>query len=405
MNLKVYRLHSQLKQSEQVKAFNDAFLADINDLLFKEDLALSEKGNSDFISICFVESGGSEEKFVELFPKLASPIVIFYTGKNNSLPAAMEIKSYCDAHKKFALFVGNEPEEIAEGIKTFYSITSARHDMRGSRLGVVGNPSDWLIYSRADNGAIHKAFGVSLIEISMEEFQKEINKKLYPRFHRLEEIKKKWNLKPAVLKGALEIYGALKRLIIRYNLDGLTVRCFDLLGKYKNTACLALALLNEEGITAACEGDVPALLTMYLVNKIYGISSFMANPSYFFKDKKELLLAHCTVPFDMCEDYTFNTHFESGLGNAVQGKLYHGKVNIFKLSADLKELLSIEGKIVETPNLEGYCRTQISVQLDDENIMEFFSKSVGNHFIVCYADSDLPIAIAHQLMLFDLENN
>ena len=35
----------------------------------------------------------------------------------------------------------------------------------------------------------------------------------------------------------------------------MTVRCFDLLGRIGTTGCLALAILNAEGIPAACEGD------------------------------------------------------------------------------------------------------------------------------------------------------
>ena len=59
------------------------------------------------------------------------------------------------------------------------------------------------------------------------------------------------------LKLALRIYSALKALVVKYKLDGLTVRCFDLLSTIHSTSCIALALLNNEGIIAACEGDVP----------------------------------------------------------------------------------------------------------------------------------------------------
>jgi hypothetical protein len=43
------------------------------------------------------------------------------------------------------------------------------------------------------------------------------------------------------LPGANRIYRGLKQLVEDYQLQGLTLRCFDLLTSMKNTGCLALA--------------------------------------------------------------------------------------------------------------------------------------------------------------------
>ena len=385
MNLKLYRLHSKLPLSKESKKMDDQIIEDINATLFKEDLYLSENNDDDDFSIIFVESGGAEEAFLEIEESVSDPCILLTHYKNNSLPACMEIKSYLNNKHKlaFVLEVGDEMNNQYQMISEVYKVYRAKKDITGARLGIVGKPSDWLIYSKVDPKKVEDKFGISLINISMEEFQEEIDKKQYGRIRHLADIKKKWK-DPEVLEEALNIYGALKRLIIRYNLEGLTVRCFDLLSLYKNTSCLAFALLNEEGYIATCEGDVPSMITMLILNKLTGYSSFQANPSYINYDKHQILFAHCTVPFDMTNSYELDTHFESGLGIGIRGELPKGEVTIAKLGADLKEYVLVSGKIVDNPKLKGYCRTQVMVELSNRDMMDFFSASVGNHMIISY---------------------
>lgn len=96
--------------------------------------------------------------------------------------------------------------------------------------------------------------------------------------------------KPEEVEKALQVYGALKRLIKKYNLQGVTVKCFDLLKLIYTTGCLALAILNAEGIPAACEGDQKSLISMIVLRTLTGQSGFMANPCCMDPDKKEIIL-------------------------------------------------------------------------------------------------------------------
>ncbi len=73
----------------------------------------------------------------------------------------------------------------------------------------------------------------------------------------------------------------------KYDLKGLTIRCFDLLSTVHNTGCIALSLLNDEGIISSCEGgDVPALISMLILNALSDEPVFMANPSSIDVEKK-----------------------------------------------------------------------------------------------------------------------
>jgi L-fucose isomerase-like protein len=116
------------------------------------------------------------------------------------------------------------------------------------------------------------------------------------------------------IEGALKIYSGFKAIVNKYKLDGITVRCFDLLEIYKNTGCLGLSLLNNEGIVAGCEGDIPALISMVILHYLTDEPVFMANPASINIDKNEVILTHCTLPLNMPDKFYLKTHFESGFG-------------------------------------------------------------------------------------------
>ena len=341
--------------------------------------------------IFFIETGGTEEEFKRVFAQYKEPYLLLATDANNSLPASLEIATFLRKNgKKFKLFHG-KAEEVREQLKSdeISKICEKNRGflktdaLKGMRLGVVGKPSNWLIASDVDYKEAKTKFGVELVDISTEEFLaqiKETKPKLDPIiFESLlnEKVDQK------TLDGALQIYAALRDLIIKHNLNGLTVRCFDLLTSVHNTSCLALAMLNKDGYIATCEGDIPAMLTMALVRKLFHESSFQVNPSYLNLKERYGYFAHCTLPLDMCLSYEFDTHFESGIGLGIKGRLNLGKVTIFKINANLKDYEVFEGQIVENLHKNNLCRTQIKVQFN-ESIDEMFSSPNGNHLIIFF---------------------
>jgi L-fucose isomerase-like protein len=143
--------------------------------------------------------------------------------------------------------------------------------------------------------------------------------------------------------------------------------------------------MNSLGLPCACEGDIPSLLSMHVLNQITGFAGFQANPSRIDVNKKEMVLAHCTLPLNMVEKYSLNTHFESGIGVAIKGELKEDVITIFKLSRNLKDYFVTTGKIIRNLNETNLCRTQIEISVD-ENIEYFLTRPYGNHHIIVYGD-------------------
>lgn len=395
MKINVIRLSNSLDPNASFKKEGDAFIDELNNELFDKDYELVEGDNSALFNVIFIETGGSEQHFIKMEKELPRPIILISDCLNNSLPACLEIKSFLSNNKEDCILLFGKEKEIASAIVEISKIEIAKRFISGANLGVIGKPSDWLIASIVDYEEAKKIYNVNLIDITSKELKMEIDKGLLesiPNQAKYEKLAQN----NEVLTGALAIYSGLKRIIERYKLKGFTLRCFDLIEEYKNTACLALAMLNDEGIIATCEGDVPSMLSMLIIKACTDKVSFQANPSRItFGDKEnsdnEVLFAHCTLPLSMANKLEFMTHFESGLGIGVRGELSKGEITIFKLCRDLKNFLLISGEIKENLKLPNYCRTQILVKIEDEELYPLINKSYGNHVIISYGDNSSEI--------------
>jgi len=236
------------------------------------------------------------------------------------------------------------------------------HNDQRLRLGVVGKPSDWLIASHVNYADVLERMNIELIDIPISEMTC------------LGEV-------DPGMKGAEAIYQRLKEIVLQNDLQGVTLRCFDLLSTVKNTGCIALSKLNDEGIPASCEGDIPTLLTMMLAKKLTGELCFQVNPARIQPDG-EMLFAHCTLPLGMTEKHEYTTHFESGIGVAIHGDLPTGDYTLIKMSGDMQRMLAVDVELLRCQFEQNLCRTQVWVKADPEVADYFYSDPIANHHVL-----------------------
>ena len=320
---------------------------------------------------------------MRLLPQLqqqsSRPFYLLTSGKSNSLAASMEILSYLRQNGFKGEIIHGTTDYISTRIQLLAKVGAAREQMKNCRLGIVGQPSDWLISSYANETIVKEKLGIELIPVPMQELMDII--KATP----LENIPLTASsaIIQQALPGAGQIYQSLKTLVSRNKLQGFTLRCFDLLTAVRNTGCLALAKLNAEGIVAGCEGDVPTMLSMAVVHAMTGFSGFQANPSRINPETGEILFAHCTIPLNMVERYEFDTHFESGIGVGIRGYMQEGPVTIFKVSGDLSRHFIAEGTLVANQAEADLCRTQQVIALSDKRQASYFlHEPIGNHHVI-----------------------
>ena len=380
--------------------------------------------------VLYIRTGGTEGLFLQTFfgdsvipseAKESSPhFTLLTSGESNSLAASMEILSYLRlrglsgeilhgtpasvAARLASLAIPDAPSSVipSEAKESLVLPVAPSRILEGVRLGVVGRPSDWLISSDVDYTKARERFGVEIIDVSMEELLGEIRTGGFSipdaiRLNPLNAPKYGVPFADGDFDKALEIYGALSRIVRKYDLQGLTLRCFDLLGTVGSTGCMALAILNAEGITATCEGDVPAMVTMAIASRVAGTPGFQVNLSRIREEG--LLFAHCTVPLDIVDNYCYDRHFESGIGVAVHGEFSKGPVTLFKVGASMDRFFLAPATLVDNPYANNLCRTQVllrpavpaepspSCPAGPSALADYFLREpLGNHHVILPGD-------------------
>lgn len=398
-----------------------------------------ESATGEIVNVAYILTGGTESLFIKLFGENCSRlgnITIISDAYHNSLAASQEICTWLynngvqhrhihiplhspdatlnrlptllcaespapqrtECHSEVAAISAEAATAEAAGIEAA-SADALVKALGGCTIGLIGEASPWLIASGIDKEALSKRCGVSFKEISIGTLaDKYLGYRELWKNHtlsagaraELDEVLCRFSCSlegdrtTEDLSDAAIMYLALASICKEEHLDAVTVKCFDLLSSCKTTACLALALLNDNGVIAGCEGDIPSICTMLAVYKALGRPSFMANPASIDSDNLSIDFAHCTIPTAMVESCTLPSHFESGIGIGINGEVPLGNYTLCKLSGKtLERSLICNGRLVKGEYLSNRCRTQVRFIFETKAEFDAFCKArVGNHIIL-----------------------
>ena len=383
-----------------------------------------ESATGQVVNVAYILTGGTESLFIKLFGENLSRlgnIAIISDAYHNSLAASQEICTWLynngvqhrhihiplhspDAtlNRLPTLLCAESPAPQRTECNAGVAATSADALVKalgGCTIGLIGEASPWLIASGIDKEALSKRCGVSFREICIGTLaDKYLGYRELWKNHtlsagaraELDEVLCRFSCSlegdrtTEDLSDAAIMYLALASICKEEHLDAVTVKCFDLLSSCKTTACLALALLNDNGKIAGCEGDIPSICTMLAIYKALGRPSFMANPASIDSDNLSIDFAHCTIPTVMVESCTLPSHFESGIGIGINGEVPLGNYTLCKLSGKtLERSLICNGRLVKGEYLSNRCRTQVRFIFESKAEFDAFCKArVGNHIIL-----------------------
>ena len=346
---------------------------------------------ADSFRALFIATGGVECQVKDAFNLLPDPALLVADGTHNSLAASLEIASFLREQGLPSEVVHGTVSQIAERLLQLSRLHDVRAKLAGKRIGVIGTPSDWLISSGIDPETAKERWGVELVHLPLE--------RVYEIYDNItdEEVADACEKLSSHAKGCVEpnaedivkamrLATAIKRLVADENLAAITLACFRLLERTGTTGCLALSVLNDEGIMAGCEGDLQTLFTMMLVQAATGKASFMANPSKIDTYSNEVVMAHCTIGIDQTQGYILRNHFESLSGVAIQGTLPQGKVTVVKCGGrDLDQYFVTSAYLQENLNHHNMCRTQVRLHFN-QPASYFLRNSIGNHHVIVVGD-------------------
>lgn len=345
-------------------------------------------------SLIFIATGGVERMVIQHFESLPRPAILLADGMQNSLAAALEISTWLRGRGIKSEILHGELSETIKRIFVLHSDFQAQLQLKGMRIGVIGTPASWLIASNADYLLAKRRWGIEYVDIPLERVCERYNRttddevgdacaQLAARALACRDAT------PEDMLKAMRLYHALKAVIREENLSAITLNCFRLVEMTGTTGCLALALLNDEGIVAGCEGDLQSVFTMLVVKALTGKPCFMANPSMINARTNEIVLSHCTVGLRQTEQFIIRNHFETESSIGIQGILPTGDVTLVKCGGEsLDEYYLSTGTLTENTNYINMCRTQVRVRLNTP-AKYFLQNPLGNHHILLFGNYEI----------------
>lgn len=241
---------------------------------------------------------------------------------NGSLGVSVQIRYVMEEMKlPFIYMYGKiDDKERTADIKKALQAAWSRNDIFGRSIALIGGKCMMMYQTQVNEFNWKKVFGIDFpqydhVEIfkELENIDEEKAQTLARQF--VDNCRQvNWNLgngekinEDAVIS-QMRLYLAYKRFQELYDVDMFATKCMpELVNKcygYSYGACLATALLNEEESTiAACEGDIPAGIAMYILKKLAHAPVMFADISRLNAEEGVMNFFNCgSGPVSMASD-------------------------------------------------------------------------------------------------------
>ncbi|RLE58748.1 MAG: hypothetical protein DRN53_07935 [Thermoprotei archaeon] len=176
------------------------------------------------------------------------------------------------------------------------------------------------------------------------------------------------------VRESARLYLALKKILQKYEADGIAIDCLGGFARGELSAypCLAFMLLDDEGeYVCACENDLNSLITKLTMKYIARRPGFLSEPAIDTSNNLAIY-AHCVAPLKMSgyestpEPYLIRTHAEDDKGVGIQ-VLFRSNVpiTIVKFVLSEKRVLLLSGELLGNMEKEVGCRSKAIVKVKD----------------------------------------
>jgi hypothetical protein len=316
----------------------------------------------------------------------------------NAHPACTDFFAYQRRVGRPVRWLASVPEVHALG-----RANQAVARLRNARILKIGETEPWVINSTREPARFQAALGCAIVPLDAAELYREFRAITDAEAARMAQD---WVTKAYALEGpqradvvrATRVLVAMRKLLDRHGADALSMACFAMIGELETTSCLALSTLNDSAdAIGACEGDLDAAVTLYLLKALGADFVWIANPIIHAANCIDL--AHCTAPRCACGgdlSYRLLRHHESGRGVAPEVVLPAGRpVTLVRIGADLTELCVHPGR-AERAAKQPTCHTQIRVQIPSSR--DFLNTLNGTHVVLTYGDRRADLALCADLL-------
>ena len=158
--------------------------------------------------------------------------------------------------------------------------------------------------------------------------------------------------------------------------------------------CTALMMFQENGIPAACQGDLDALLTMILFRRIGAQTTFMGGAHL---GHQHLSISHCalarTVAGDSLQTYEIQDYHGHKASPTVRTHVPIGEtVTLARLTKSLDSLLLTTGTVKGEGRTPRACTNALLIEVNNRNRVINAVNGPQNHYVLAWGDRSYELA-------------
>ena len=390
MNVNLIRLID--KKDIILRNEDDLLLEDIAEQMMEEDITLLEGVKDSPIDVILVESDNVSKELEKHLKKLNKYVYLMTFCKSRSYGEALTIFNYLNK-KKYNILFDDDPLHQLKGIlPTYIDISRVKKDIHGKNLGqfVLGEESP--LVTPVNTGKINNELGINIIKIGKEELFKEYRKSKIGNPPHLLKMKKMVKNSTA-LNRSLYLYNAIRTLVDKYQLVGITLDDEVIKKELGISSSLALSLLNEENIVAVKRNDIPTLLTCYLAYLLNGRIPFVVEPLNSNYEEKLLSVRADYPPLNQVKSYEIVNPHDQML--EINCEINLGEASLLKIASDCAHFYTISVEIKEAID------DNISLLVDEVPLFSFIRDAAERQLVLASQD----ISVQYSALLNYLEIN
>jgi L-fucose isomerase-like protein len=200
-----------------------------------------------------------------------------------------------DLRLEHRLFYGEVDEpQIQKEILTYARACAVLRLLKGKRIAIIGHRTHGMTPIAVDEVEIMRLFGMVVTNIGLDEFTALTSliteEETISTWHRITSKATTANVDPFQALQTIRYYLTMKNLVIKSEYVAVTFGSYPFC---QGTACLPLALLNDEGIPAGCEGDLNSTLAMYILFQLSGQPVHFGEMLAVDEQENTLITSHC----------------------------------------------------------------------------------------------------------------
>jgi L-fucose isomerase len=370
---------------------------------------------------------------VMLFPAFVTPDWVMQAVRELNLPlalwslrcphtwplvgAALCRGAIADCGWQHRWFYGAADGEALHQVYDFARGAMIAQRLRGKRYGYLGGRTYGMYSTVFDYTQLMSQFGIEVhhadqldLYLRSEAQEAGIVKKTLSRVIADRVVD---GVPPTVLERSIREYLALHDMVRDYGWDFLGIKCQPEMTDHYCGACLGMALLNDDGISATCEADTNGALTNYMLQMLTDEAPFMGDTVDADPETQIMVLANCgaiamsladpDVPVRLTEQYECMcpktgacTSFQCKTGAVTVARLYRCQGQY--------SMMMTTGEVINRPDSQmspGRERWPHAFVRFPGNILTVVDSLLANHLHFAYGDYVRPLMEACELLDID----